>query len=331
LIILLTLSPLFIRNWLFTGNPFFPIFGDLFKSAWDYQSLSGGYVQWRNARRPLALLLPRLQLILQRDFFVLVLPLVVLILGVLKSWGNSFRLLLASTFSYVLFLVVVGSAYGTDDGTISLRFLGPGLVLALGSAAIGSFLVLDKIGERTSRNFLQAILALVFLVVSAWHTQMPIRDLDVLRKDMGRITWASRLFAMGGATKAWLRLNSKPGDLIVSTGDNQIYYLSHLRVTVADAQPFLDGSIRKFLDLREVLAFLYSMNVKYIVDTNYFETKFWNILSYRINEGIDAYPSANLFEFGNSRVIDPFVLLQEIEQACVVRAPFPTEPMALFI
>ena len=164
-----------------------------------------------------------------------------------------------------------------------------------------------------------AVVAGCYLLVFSAYTVNPYRT---WLADIGNIPTALRTSARGGESKAWLRLNATAGQLILSTGDNQIYYISHLNVAVIPDQPALEQQIFQLRTAAQVLEALRPFRPKYLLNTDYMTTKFWNVLALLLSEAVKDHPESLLYVGHDSYVVDFNTLDEAVHQACAV-SDFP--------
>ncbi|MCM0607066.1 MAG: hypothetical protein KA715_13335 [Xanthomonadaceae bacterium] len=294
--------PFFIRNWYMTKNPFFPAFNSLFESQWLSETLGKEYAltQFSNQKDIfLTLLIKRLILIKDRDLLLYILPLACL-------FGRARTLALVSISGILIFLLTMKTASGENDGTLLLRYLGPALILGI---AISSAWLLDELQKLIQKPSLQSvpsiILAGFFIFHSVYNPPVfypfkPFLNIAVAPT----IPYAVRELSIGGKSKAWLRLNAKPSDFILSAGDNQIYYLSHLNVSTVLEQPTFDHLLSTSTDLKDFLIKISPFTPRYLFDSKHFELFYWSKLSFWLYQAAIDYPECIAYLAQDSIVID---------------------------
>lgn len=322
---LLACMPLLFRNYLFTGSPFFPALNSIFKSTWLSQSLAEAYslTLLEKGNSFSELFLKRVHLLAEKEILILLLPLPL-------AFGFSFffrscnplRVPALISFSAIsVFMLTMNTASGDNDGTLLLRYLGPALVLARAvTIATVLLLILDffKTGKfKSILNFTVTALVVAMMIPQLFF--YPLGSAQNILRAPG-IPIALRERSVGGETKAWLRLNAAPSDLIVSLGDNQIYYISHLNVAVLPEQPYFDAFMNRSLGMTSFKDFMNEtrwLEPKYLLDTVNFETLYWTRFSYWLERAVFTYAGVTEFVSKDSWVVSFDRLNQEINQACL--------------
>lgn len=229
---LLSAGVFFLRNYLETKNPFFPMFQTVFPSPWVSQSwadhfssmhphseLSAIGAWWFRAgqffrENPLTLgwlALPPLAAIPRgREF--------------LFARG---RLCAAAFVTFGFFALVFGTS-------IEMRHLGAALPLLVGLGAATLCFVSDLFPSSRARQIYLGVLVVAVLACS----KLPLHLIGKAPKIMPGAAYL--LTHTAGDAKAWLRANVKNGELVVVVADNETYYLSGLRVTVMSERPDID-------------------------------------------------------------------------------------------
>lgn len=237
---LLAALPVYLRNFSETGNPFFPMFARYFPSVWVSASWEAHFsaVQPAEAGQHSALLLQRIRELLKENIFIigwLALPFA-------YFWNpaavkKNALWLGASAISFFLF----SFAFFPDA---ELRYLGASLIM-LTMAGLYFFLLVAEKAPARARSVIYPVLLLALLAASKLPTHL------LWKFPKMQPGAASLIQHTAGDSKAWLRQNTKPGELVVMVGDNESYYLLPLRVTVLTERPDLDRETRGSLPLPE--------------------------------------------------------------------------------
>jgi hypothetical protein len=218
--------PVYFRNFLLSGNPFFPLFPRLFPSPWISKSWEAHFSQVvpSSPLHAFPRVLGRAPELLHESPWI---PAALLSLF-FYSWNRPSRvpLVAACFFSYALFVV-------TQAPEIELRYLGASLLIL--SAGGACFLL--RIAERLPAGRAPSAAAFLLLAGMLASSRLP---LHVARK-----IWASPLGAeflkshSAGEAKAWIRANAGDGFTVLA-GDNETYYLTPVGVTVLTERSDLD-------------------------------------------------------------------------------------------
>jgi len=79
----------------------------------------------------------------------------------------------------------------------------------------------------------------------------------------------------GGDAMAWLRLNLKPGERVVTTGFQMLYYVSHLDVVAIPAHAGIDEDTFGAKSPERVVRALREYGVKYVMDVAHWKARFY--------------------------------------------------------
>lgn len=117
---------------------------------------------------------------------------------------------------------------------------------------------------------------------------------------------------IGGEAKAWLRLHAQPGQKIVSTGDNQIYYISHLSPVIIPESRELD---RGQADPLQLVKDLRAYGAKYALDSPHWAQRYWSSASLLLHQAAQAAPAAWVFNGKASGVLDLEILEKSLSKS----------------
>jgi len=233
---LLGAVPLYVRNYVLSSNPFFPLFPKLFPSPWMSRSWEAHFakVHPSSPLHSLGRLVTRAPQLLGESAWILGAVLVLLLSLVKGSWARKAFGLLASREKLAL---TVGALVGyaiftvTQSPDIELRYLGASLMLLAAGGACAFLRFAENFSVERQRRFA----AFVVLAAALALSKLP---LHILRK-----IWFEPLGVAyirthsGGEAKAWVRAH---GGFVVVAGDNETYYLTPLGVTVLSERPDLN-------------------------------------------------------------------------------------------
>jgi hypothetical protein len=297
--------PLLLRNAWLTGNPFFPELAVYFPSSGMSATLLHYQSGWYGQKAGWAQALPHY---VRALFFTSNTWLWCALLLLPLSWRKKatvppallwtgLALALALLFPFLIQLK-------------HLRLLGPTLALAplLAAAALAQ-------GTAPWRRA-QAYLPYVFLCFVLYRSDLLATrnfGMDILRDRP--LLETPRLLAGGpgahllvrerhlaGWSKAWLRAHTPTGAVILTTGDNQSYYLPERVVIPVTDDPALDRAMLQASDLGELLPLFEKLGAEYILDTNHWELEHWSKLSRWLAAEEKRNPRAVVFRDRDSRV-----------------------------
>lgn len=307
--VVIGLAPLCLRNWIETGNPVFPSMNGFFQSEWigptwtQHQSIyeiSGIELDPRAW-------LDKLWMIFQEAPLAVAAPGLLFVKTQRKEliwlWG-------AALSALVLFCAKVDFGFGDFA-----RLFGPGLMMlnALGVLTLG-LLVYSIASKALAGLSLAALLTLGLFSVTQSH--LPLKIWSELG-DYPSPVLVIRGLHIGGFVKGWLRTQAKPGELVLSTGDNQIYYLSALNVAVIPEQPELDRRTSGKRNPHDVLRTLRSFNGKLLVDSRHWSSFYWSRVAEVIGRLTFIHPEAIVVSTRSSDVYDLERLEREVYQSCM--------------
>lgn len=241
LAVLAGMLPVYLRNWLETANPFFPMFSKFLPSPWISQSWAEHFssVQPTESTSRAHVILTRLREFTRESplfFGWLVAPIALFLPRArerLRSWAewHWVGLLSAAIFLFGFSLEA------------EVRYLGPSLIVL----SVCGLAALRAIAVELPARFRPAAGWLALLVILA-ASKLPTH-----------LLWKFPRIAPGqaflqthtaGDSKAWLRSHVPPGALVVIMGDNESYYLLGMRVTPLTERPDLDRGTKGVNDLR---------------------------------------------------------------------------------
>ena len=305
-----TYAPVAWIHWTETGNPVFPYYDRLFSSPWMTDAIlrgtpdaGGGVSAWQ-------VLPDRLLLLWEYTPLILISGIAFVFLGLAKR-----RISLSETALLTLIgllATIGGDRIPSPTSSFHLRFFGPVIFMAGALGWLAVFRVVSLIrGAWVSRLLLLA--AVLFLGLTI---QVPRDDWEHSLEGIAVIPHALRHLMVGGGSKAWLRLNADPTDRIVTTGDNELYYVSNLNISAMTEQPDLDRRWRTSGSEMEFLRRLVRLNVKYVLDTTHFGGTPWSYFADWMRARLNRAPQAVLFETLDSKIVDPKLLLESLDSAC---------------
>jgi hypothetical protein len=240
-------SPIYIRNYLLSGNPFFPLFPLLFPSPWMSHSWGAHFaqVQPSSPLHSLPSLWQRFPELMRETpwvvgavliFFTLMFPRALERRLLPRAFQRCLPLVIGSFLAYCLFVT-------TQGRDIELRYLGASLMI-LAAAGVGFFLSLTVLLPAwRAQKRAEVILLLALLAGSKVPTHLLWK---VWRSPLGTKSLPAHT---AGEAKAWIR-NQAGNQLTVLVADNETYYLTPVPVTVLTEYPALDAVTYAEKDLR---------------------------------------------------------------------------------
>ena len=298
----LAASPFLIRNAAGTGAPLFPIGvnprdGTLSESSREYigaMSPSGiaSGLGWR-ARRLVELLNEGTL----GGAFALAPLALVLMHGRRTELGRRRRVLVGTgLLSVCIFLLIARPGTG-------LRLLGPGIVVVTAGGALLGLLLLRALVRRWLGRRAIPVGALIFLAVAATCRFAPEAIVDRYRELPLQRAIAGDT---GGDTKLFAAVHVEREARIVTTGDNEIYYLLGHEVSVATDDVALDRDWRERVQRGEpaerVLAAFRARGFSYLLDTRFPGEAL--PLAAVLRPTLDAHPEWTVYDGRDARLID---------------------------
>jgi hypothetical protein len=209
---------------------------------------------------------------------------------------RSFSLFFAAFGSLLCFLAIARP--GTD-----FRLLGPGIVLLNVSGTLIALLALRFLSRRAPALRLLPSGLVVLGAVAATSRIAPeavldrIRELPLQRELAGHTA---------GDAKLWLATNVPETERIVTTGDNEIYYMLGHDVSVATDDLSLDRLWRREVSAgasgERILEAFRSRGFRYLLDTRFPGEPFE--LSTRLAPTLDRHPGWVAFRGDDSKLVD---------------------------
>jgi hypothetical protein len=294
--------PFVARNWWLTGSPTFPMLNEVFGSP--LLSLRYGGVfsiyQGRIVFEEWQLFADRIVAMMTSDPLALAL---IPALGVL-AWRRALIgidwLLAGPVLSLAVFLLTMGPPVGSDDGTLNLRLAG--MTIALGAAFAP--LALEKLlTAARSNGRLAAAVGVAVAAISVGQLGRQFLVFPVIA-GISQVNEAIRTLPIGGLAKTWLRLHANPCDLVVSTGDNQSYYLLQLNYLDVTADPAFDRWFAEDAGPAGAVRVLVTSGARWVLDTRHWDTEFWTPLSANVGRFVDSHPEVLAYADPRGFVID---------------------------
>ena len=281
LAVIVACAPIWFRNVIPTGNPFFPVLDGIFPSRFlsvPLKEYFAGFTQF-------GLSFKRLQIVVFDLVLSAPLSLGIFLFPLSKK---SARLIGALTISLLLLATTMGPYYFAGYW----RILGPAPVLA---AAMGAVAVRKRLG------FVPLLViggALSVWSIASSHALAPLAEI-------GREPALQIRAHAGGDAKAWLRLNTKPGDLIFTGGDTQLYYVSGLRIVRMEEDAALESALSRAVGARGIVRELRLRGGKYLLDTWRFGAPLpWGKTMARLYPALMAHKDAVAYQGASARVFD---------------------------
>jgi hypothetical protein len=206
--------------------------------------------------------------------------------------------LLVGGAAFLLFLL--GST-----SVAELRYAGPGLVLLNVGGTLTAFVLL-RFAVRRFRALPKALPLLAVLGAVAGTSRIaPEALLDLPRRfPLGK----GLLRHTAGDSKEWIRSNAAPDDAVVTSGDDEIYYLLGRRVSAATDDLALDalwrGIVARGGGPEEILVAFRRVGFRWLLDTDRPGGEPWPGLAPHLVAALAAHPEFVAFQGASSRVVD---------------------------
>lgn len=303
---LIAAGPTLVRNDLGTGLPLFPVsFGRV--NAASLSESSREYIKWISPGGVDTTVSWRLERLaeLSAEGPLTIVGLFIPVLFFPRLCGRTkgvaqkdgpLTLFLVSFASLLCFLAI-GSP-GTD-----VRLLGPGIVLLNVSGTLIALIGLRSLSRRAPQVRWIPAGFLTFAAIASTCRFAPeavldrFRDLPLQREVLNHT---------GGDAKVWAATHVEPSDRIVTTGDNEIYYLLGHEVHVATDDMVLDRlwreKISKGASAEEILVSFRDRGFRYLLDTRF--PGEISALSSRLRPSLDSHPEWTVFQGKDARLID---------------------------
>ena len=231
--------PVYLRNFLLTGNPLFSLPLQLFPSPWISKSWSNHFSvhQLGRAAPDFSVWQSRIWELLHEGpgIVALALGLALLLLPYFRKSASRERIrgILAFAGIFGLGYAILASTYAAN---IELRYLGGGLLLA---SAAGVLLFVELLRSRLPKKA-ELPLQITLLAILLASSKLPTHLLWKLQRVAPGE--AHVLAHSGGDSRDWIRKNAKPEELVIVMGDNEAYYLSALNVAILTERPDTDAA-----------------------------------------------------------------------------------------
>ena len=303
-------APILFRNWIEIHNPFYPALSTLFKSAW----VGPTWIWYQNQYEVKNILLnlvrwPEYLWVLLNRFPLFVL---VPIFPFIATRGRSRRFMpLWITAAFGLILYMLKAKPGFSSYEHFMRLSNVSITLMLACSILSLEIIFSKLQKQTMLLLLGVTLS-VLTVTS--KVDWPIWKYVVSPMPHDE---AIRTTLMGGDAQAWLRKTVSPNELILTTGFNQIYYISHLKFAIIPEQPEIDRKTVLETESKSLVRTLRHYDARYLLDVKHWTNVDWNPIAIFLKEIYMEHPSTIRFTGKNSMVIDLVALEQEVESACI--------------
>ena len=292
-------APILLRNFLATGNPFFPSFDGIFS-----EPLLGP--AWINAHRAqelqwtgFAKVATRFQELFMESPVIILLPFITF---------YSLRIRRACTLSWYfsLWFTLLLTLFFAGE-SFSIRLLGPFLCLSTLLIIVDSFALLDRrlptqiFGVPSQKFYVMFVCALLLLQL----TRMPFspsltRSLDSWIRPAEKI----RTF-VGGSSMAWIRLQVPSTVKIASIQEPRLYYLAGRSVVRIWDDAQLDHDLAGVEDGSELVRRLKAHGFQYLLESDERIDKIYDEKTvHALAKLIAENPAAIVYEAGHSRVVN---------------------------
>lgn len=330
-IALVGIAPILAHFYAHTGNPFFPYLNGIFLSHWV--SLPVQYLINSERLSQLTPLIDSLmragsclvKLSWQNPIFI-GLAFMPVASFFLKGERFDFRTYYALVCGSLMSFFLLGLTAGPEA---TMRVNGAGIVCLTLTATIALQTTLtlclkpwDPYGKSTSVAL--GVLLLFFSGVpwiSTWKGYLHWIPPHLLNRETH----------IGGDSKTWLRFNAGTEDLILTTGDDQLYYLSGLKVASTAHHPVVFRHLNAAFASGKTISALRDFGAKYLLDTSHWKSPYWSYVAQVLTQTLVYHPEGIAYDGRESRVIDLVRLEESILQATPYRKEFLllTEPKYL--
>ncbi len=298
---LVILIPISVRNLSLTGTPFFPVSLSFWPSSVLGPTESSILSSYRYAHIlvevPYVLAQRVLELFaLQKPALLSLLPIAAIaflakkIRPALPSPSMAMSIYVTSLLSFLLFV------FGLK-GNAQLRLLGPGLVLLGLSFGASTSWLLSCPPFPFVRRYLIPLLPWLTAIACGLIPLYPLMQLSPQRYQFPH---QAVLKDSNGYAKAWLRAHAKKTDLIISDGDNELYYLGGYDIRITDKDPDLDKLLVSSPTPALVAASLRKIDARWFLEGPGFPLRLRKALSLPDQ----LLSEATVFEKDGQRVID---------------------------
>lgn len=236
--------PAYVRNFLLSGNPLYPMFPKLFPSphlAPSYEAFFA-QVQPSNPLHSMSRIWERAPELWRESPFIFVAIFLLAFVLISRAFFRPCEadspppvlLLTCSTFAYVIFVI-------TQIPRIELRYIGASLQIL---TAGGVVMLLREAYRFPSARLRQGATSLILVAILA-TSKLPLHILGkIWREPLGTV---ALLGHSAGEAKAWLRKNAGAG-FTVMAGDNESYYLTPVAHAVLSERADIDRATRNESD-----------------------------------------------------------------------------------
>lgn len=286
--------PQALHAWIHTGNPTYPALNGLFKSSWLSPTLETSLSQsagWLARLKTLWFEVPTVSALLAIPLWQ-------------RSRNTALKLIAVSLIS-------------------SLQLAGTGLIVLAGVSVV----TLEYLCERLSalpRKIITGFLSLAILAVTLLQAKVPWGIwIDALNDRLPTSTVMIRSLHLGGYAKSRVRMAVDRDEVIFTSGDNQLYYLSQFNVVVVPEHPELDRRTAQVRDPLDLVRILREFGGDYLIHTQYWEDSHRGEFAKRFSKIMFRYPEAMRVTTRSSAVVDLRALENAAHQACVYTKPHP--------
>jgi len=281
---ILGVAPIAIRNFVATANPIFPVpFGSAGRPYLSETFLNYiAHYTYNSGDTGLAKLTVRSQLLFESPFVILGLGAFVFLFkrtnGVLKN------LYLVMWIGYLVFSVMTGSY-------LENRIFGPGMIVMVG---LGVY----WISEISRSPYLLPPMLLLAIVFSRIPTHMPLKFFSEwpLSNQIKNIN-AGEL-----KTQMWQKIPA--GQKIVTTGDNENFYLAYYDVADIPNSPRLDQIARTSNTTLEALRQIKQLGYRYVFHTPRYDGHCWEGFCERLQKELEQFEKLIVLRNGPAAVLD---------------------------
>ncbi len=322
---LLAAAPIFLRNLLATGNPFFPEYSVLLSPDFLSPSELAHQELWYATAPPPGFLTHarRIALMLFDENVWLIL---FAFLPALSTRKFDKRFALISGASFVALLAL------EQMRLRSVRYIGPLLPFGAAFGIVALYFFLRE--TRADRKWLPWALAGVLLFRSdlfffrgsmdVYRVNQPYLPGDQSPLVVAPWEWATapnlalqlRTWQIAGESKAWLRMHAQPADTILYVADPAPYYLPAARVLPYTAKA-VEAAVPANLDPEALVGTLQKLGVTYVLNTYQWDEAAGRAITQQMQILARKYPRGVLFQDTDATVLG----VKELAEAAASRTP----------
>lgn len=305
--ILLGALPMVVANLLSTGNPLFPFISSLtFPDLVSPDAIRTSILRPSRIRFNPVFVWGQFRRMLDEHWIYWGLVLFPLVCGFTRTRKLREWMLFASISAFGILLV--------DFPFPMVRWVGLPLLL---SGFLTVLLLHDGLSRIRGRIYpwLEPLAYLGFLIFLIPRTA-GIQGFNLA--SLPSPSWLIRdnSFHLAGDAKAWLRLNADWRTPVVTTGEQEFYYLSSLHPVSLLDNPRVNRQVDGLISAESLVSKLHEMGFKFILDSYHPEQRFWTFSSMMLQDVLFRYPDALVYSGRTSQIIDIQKVMDTLHGSC---------------